>query len=112
MKNWYGVLGGHRVRLHQNIDRAIFELAAMMRPTLTILDATRILVANGPSGGSLDDVQRKDTIAASCDEVALDAFGATLLGLSANDLGYVGLASAARLGERDLSRLKVEEISG
>ena len=26
MKNWYGVLGGHRVRLHQDIDRSIFEL--------------------------------------------------------------------------------------
>jgi uncharacterized protein (DUF362 family) len=112
MKNWYGVLGGHRVRLHQDIDRCIFELARLMKPTLTILDATRILVANGPSGGSLDDVKRLDTIAASRDEVALDAFGATLLGLSASELGYLGLAAAAGLGERDLGRLKVEEISG
>jgi uncharacterized protein (DUF362 family) len=112
MKNWYGVLGGHRVRLHQEIDRSIFELAMLMKPTLTVLDATRILVANGPSGGSLDDVKRMDTVAAAQDEVALDAFGASLLGVAPAELGYLELAAAAGLGERDLGRLKVEEMAG
>ena len=35
MKNWYGVLGGRRNRLHQNIDVSIADLATFMRPTLT-----------------------------------------------------------------------------
>ena len=60
MKNWYGVLGGHRVRLHQDIHRSIVDLAAMVKPTLTVLDATRVLMANGPTGGSLDDVKQVD----------------------------------------------------
>ncbi len=112
MKNWYGVLGGHRVRLHQDIDRSIFELAVMMKPTLTVLDATRVLVANGPSGGSLDDVRQLDTVAASSDEVALDAFGATLLGVDGADLGYLRLAAQAGLGQLDYRALKREEIAG
>jgi uncharacterized protein (DUF362 family) len=112
MKNWYGVLGGHRVRLHQDLDRSIFELARLMKPTLTILDATRVLVANGPSGGSLDDVRRRDTIAAGVDEVALDAFGAPLLGLSPADLGYLALGDKAGLGTRDYKSLKLVETTG
>ena len=57
MKNWFGILGRGRNRLHQSIDRAIAELGAIFRPTLTVVDATRVLVANGPQGGSLADVR-------------------------------------------------------
>jgi uncharacterized protein (DUF362 family) len=112
MKNWYGVLGGQRVKLHQNIHLSIVDLAAMIKPTLTIMDATRILLANGPTGGSLADVKRMDTIAVSTDEVALDAFGAGLLGLSPIDLGFIVEARNAGLGTLDWKSLKTEEFGG
>ncbi len=110
MKNWYGVLGGHRARLHQEIHRSVVDLAAMMRPTLTVLDATRVLLANGPSGGSLADVKRLDTVAASTDEVALDAFGAGLLGIPAAEVGSIALGEQAALGRAAWRSLKVEEL--
>ena len=110
MKNWYGVLGGQRVRLHQDIHRSIVELSAMMKPTLTVLDGTRVLLANGPSGGSLDDVKRMDTIAAGMDEVALDAFGATLLGLTAQAVASIAAGEAAGLGRADYRSLKLVEL--
>ena len=111
MKNWYGAVGGQRARLHQDIHHAIVELALMMKPTLTVLDATRVLLTNGPSGGRLEDVKRLDTVAASMDEVALDAFGASLLGIDAGTLEFIALAEAAGLGTaRDESR-KVVAIS-
>ena len=47
MKNWYGVLGGRRNRLHQSIDMSVADLATFMRPTLTIVDAVRVLLRNG-----------------------------------------------------------------
>jgi uncharacterized protein (DUF362 family) len=112
MKNWYGVLGGQRVKLHQNIHLSIVDLAAMIKPTLTIMDATRILLANGPTGGSLADVKRMDTVAVSTDEVALDAFGAGLLGLSPIDLGFIVEARNAGLGTLDWKSLKTEEFGG
>jgi len=112
MKNWYGIIGGHRVRLHQDIHRAIVELAAMAKPTLTVLDATRVLLANGPSGGSLADVKRLDTIAASADEVALDAFGLGLLGVKAADVAFIAEAEKARLGRADWKSLKLVEVGG
>jgi uncharacterized protein (DUF362 family) len=111
MKNWYGVLGGHRARLHQDIHQSVVDLAAMVRPTLTVLDGTRALLANGPSGGSLDDVKRLDTIAVSADPVALDAFGASLLDLGPSELPSLALAARAGLGVADWRSLKVDEIA-
>lgn len=112
MKNWYGVLGGQRVKLHQNIHASIVDLAAMVKPTLTIMDATRILLANGPTGGSLADVKQINTIAVSTDEVALDAFGAELLGLSPTDVGFVVEGMKAGLGTMNWRSLKTEELGG
>lgn len=112
LKNWYGVLGGQRVKLHQNIHLSIVDLAAMVKPTLTIMDATRILLANGPTGGSLADVKRLDTVAVSTDEVALDAFGAGLLGLSPAEVGFVVEGMKAGLGTMNWRGLKTEEMGG
>ena len=50
MKNWYGVLGGRRNRLHQNIDVSIADLATFMRPSLVVVDARRVLDAQRPAG--------------------------------------------------------------
>ncbi len=75
MKNWMGVLGRGRNRLHQDIDRAAAELGALFRPTLTVVDATRVLLANGPQGGSLGDVRKVDAVAAGLDPVALRRVG-------------------------------------
>jgi len=112
MKNWYGMLGGQRVKLHQNIHLSIVDLASMIKPTLTIMDATRILLANGPTGGSLADVKQMDTIAVSSDEVALDAFGASLLGLLPTSLGFIVEGMKAGLGTPEWRNLKTEELGG
>ncbi len=62
MKNWMGVMGGSRRQIHQKLDESLVDLSMKIKPTLTILDAVRILTANGPQGGSLDDVKKLDTI--------------------------------------------------
>lgn len=112
LKNWYGMLGGQRVKLHQNIHMSIVDLALMAKPTLTIMDATRILLANGPTGGSLSDVKQLDTVAVSTDEVALDAFGASLLGLSPGEVGFIVEGMKAGLGTSQWQSLKTVELGG
>ena len=74
MKNWYGILGGERNRLHQQIHQSLADLAAYMRPTLTMMDAYRVLLRNGPTGGNLEDVSLEKTMIAGTDPVALDAY--------------------------------------
>jgi uncharacterized protein (DUF362 family) len=105
MKNWYGLLGGRRNIFHQEIQTIITELAMMIRPTLVILDGTTTMMTNGPTGGSLDDLNETNTMIAGTDQVAVDAFGATLLGRTLNDLPFIGMAEAAGLGTADYQSL-------
>jgi uncharacterized protein (DUF362 family) len=78
LKNWLGITGKTRITFHSDLQHSIAELAALMRPTLTIVDASRVLLEHGPSGGNLDDVKPTRTIAAGVDPVALDAWAFTL----------------------------------
>ncbi|MBT8042278.1 MAG: DUF362 domain-containing protein, partial [Pontiella sp.] len=98
MKNWYGLLGGPRNRLHQAIHEVITDLAQFIRPTLVVLDGSRLLVANGPTGGSPSDVRPGDVVAIGTDQVALDSFGARLLGFAPQDIAYLGMAAKLGLG--------------
>jgi uncharacterized protein (DUF362 family) len=111
MKNWYGVLGGRRNRLHQEINISIADLASAIRPTLTITDATRVLVRNGPTGGNLSDVSIEDTIIAGLDEVALDSYSIQFLGLEVMDVPFLSLGQQRGLGTTDWRSLNHEEIS-
>ncbi len=74
LKNWYGLLGGRRNQFHQNIHEIISDLSIMIKPTLTILDGTHILMENGPTGGDPSYVKAGDTILAGLDPVAMDAW--------------------------------------
>lgn len=112
LKNWFGAVGGDRSKLHEEIDQSIVELATMVKPTLTVMDATRVLVANGPTGGNLDDVKKLDLVAASMDQVALDAWALTLLGIKAEEAPFVALAQKAGLGTADFKSLKTATFEG
>ena len=74
MKNWYGLLGGTRNQFHQDIHGIVSDLSMMIKPTLTILDGTNVLMENGPTGGDPSNVKKGDIVAAGTDPVALDAW--------------------------------------
>ena len=98
LKNWYGLLGGRRNIFHQDINGIVNELAQLVKPTLVILDGTITMMTNGPTGGSLSDLKPTHTMIVGTDPVAADAFGATLLGMRADDLPYITKAAAAGVG--------------
>ncbi|MEO5328352.1 MAG: DUF362 domain-containing protein [Magnetococcus sp. THC-1_WYH] len=109
MKNWYGVLGGRRNQLHQDIHTSIVDLAAAVRPTLTVMDAVRVLKHNGPTGGSLDDVQRENTVIASLDEVALDSYCLSYLALRPEQIPFLAMAEKRGLGQVRWQNLNISE---
>jgi uncharacterized protein (DUF362 family) len=109
-KNLLGVILDPN-KMHRNIGQRVADLASLVRPTLTVVDAVRILTAHGPTGGSLNDVKQANTVIASHDIVAADAWAATLFGLTGVDVSYVHLAAEMRLGTMELESIKVEEIS-
>ncbi|MFB3813988.1 MAG: DUF362 domain-containing protein [Terriglobales bacterium] len=99
IKNWYGMLGGPRHRLHQRIHESLADLAAFIRPTLTLIDGYRILLRNGPTGGNLEDVALKKTLIACTDPVAADAYAAQAWwNIAASQLRYLQLAAQRGLG--------------
>jgi uncharacterized protein (DUF362 family) len=110
MKNWMGVMGGYRGRIHQRIDESLVDVAMHMRPALIVLDAVRILVENGPQGGSLSDVRRLDTVVAGTDQVAVDAYGTTLFGMKENALGCVRMGHKMGLGNMNLAKQRIKKI--
>jgi len=111
LKNVMGLLGGNRGNIHHDLDRNIADLNAAFRFHLVILDAVRILTANGPQGGRTRDVREVGTVVAGIDPVAIDAYGATLFGLSAKDVPHVLHAAALGLGESDLSKVQISSKS-
>jgi uncharacterized protein (DUF362 family) len=111
IKNWYGLLGGRRNIFHQQIHRIIAELAMMIKPTLVILDGTQAMMRNGPTGGALEDLKATRTLVAGTDPVAVDAFGATLLGKSARDLPHLQMAQEAGAGTVDYPSLHPVEVN-
>lgn len=98
MKNWYGVLGGPRNRLHQQIDSSITDLAEFFRPTLIVMDATRVLFRNGPVGGSLSDVKTFDTVIAATDQIAADSYSCKFLDLEPDSLRFLQMGVTRGLG--------------
>jgi uncharacterized protein (DUF362 family) len=110
MKNWYGLLGGRRNRLHQNIDVSIADLATFMRPTLTVVDATRVLLRNGPQGGNIDDARDLHQVIASLDQVAVDAYGATLIGEKPENVRYLKLGHERGIGNMNWQSVARVEV--
>lgn len=110
MKNWYGLLGGRRNRLHQNIDVSIADLATFMQPTLTVIDATRVLLRNGPQGGNIADAKDMHTVIASVDQVAADAYACGLVGVAKEELPYLAMGHARGLGTMHWENLRYVEV--
>jgi uncharacterized protein (DUF362 family) len=110
LKNHMGLIGGSRGRLHQEIHPALVDLAAAFRPTLTVVDATRVMMRNGPTGGRLEDVAAVNAVAAGTDPVACDAWAARQIGLEPGEVGHLVLADGRGLGSLAAGAGTVAEV--
>ncbi len=109
LKNVMGLLGGNRGNIHHDLDINIAELNTIVKFNLHVLDAVRILTANGPQGGRLEDVKVVNKVMAGTDPVALDSYGATLFGITGYDVPHV--VNAYKLGEGEIDLKKVRIIN-
>lgn len=110
MKNLMGVVRD-RQAMHRSLGQQIADLNTRVRPTLTVVDAIRILMNNGPTGGDLNDVRQMDTVIVSPDIVAADSYAATLFDLQPRQVPYIDAAAEMGLGIYDLKTLRIEELS-
>ena len=107
MKNLMGVIGGNRGRLHHDIAESLTDIASVIHSDLTVIDATRILTANGPQGGRVEDVRNTETLIASPDIVAADAYATTLFNLKPEDVSTIVTAARRGLGVMDLKKVRM-----
>jgi uncharacterized protein (DUF362 family) len=110
MKNLMGLIKD-RPSMHSNLGQRLADLTSLFQPTLTVVDAVNILMANGPSGGNLNDVKPMDTVIVSPDIVAADSYATSLFGLRPEDIAYIPAAAAMGLGRSDLHNLSIEETT-
>ncbi|HOJ67530.1 MAG TPA: DUF362 domain-containing protein [Candidatus Hydrogenedentes bacterium] len=110
MKNYMGVVE-NRKKFHQDLPYCIADLTKFMKPRISVVDATRILMDHGPTGGDLNDVKITRTVAAGTDIVALDAFGAELLGNKPELIGTIRVGAEYGLGVIDYKSLNPKEVT-
>ncbi len=110
MKNLMGILGGNRGDLHNQLGQKLADINTAIKPNLIILDAYRILTNHGPNSGTPDDVKLTKQVIVGTDPVAVDSYGATLFGLTGQDLDYVKIGHEMGLGEMALSKVSMKTI--
>lgn len=110
MKNWMGsIANGDRRSWHRDgLHQCIADISTFLKPKLTIIDATRIMLTKGPQGPG--DLAHPDEIILSTDPVAADAYAATLFKKEPFDIGYIRIAHEMGVGCGDLKRVKIERV--
>jgi uncharacterized protein (DUF362 family) len=109
-KNLMGIIRDRNM-MHADLNQRISDLTSLVMPDLTVVDAVRILTDHGPTGGDLADVKQTDTVIASRDVVAADAYATTLFGMTGADIGYIKKSAEMGLGTMDLSSINIREIN-
>jgi uncharacterized protein (DUF362 family) len=100
-------MGGNRGSIHKNIDEALSDVNGALKSHLVVIDATRVLTAHGPQGGSLADVKFLNKVIASSDIVAADAYATTLFGHRPEDISVTVAAHKRGLGEINLKKVRI-----
>jgi len=89
------------------LSQCIADVNLVRRPDLVVVDGTEFLRTNGPAGPG--ELKRANKVLVGANPVSVDAYGVTLLGLTADKVAMIGLAAAHGIGEPDLGRLTVRE---
>lgn len=110
IKNIMGLIR-NREDIHQRIDQKLADLCTVINPGLTIMDAYRIITANGPNSATPSDIKLTGQVIVGTDPVAVDSYATTLFGMKGEDIGYIKKAYNMRLGEINLSKVKVQSVN-
>ncbi len=107
LKNLMGVIF-NRQAWHSGPDlhQYIADYATAVPIDMTVMDASRILLTNGPKGPG--KTREPNEVIVSFDPVAADAYACGLFGLSPSDVAYVARAGELGLGESDPANIAIE----
>jgi len=90
------------------LSQCIADVNLIRKPNLCIADATEFLTTNGPAGPGYITKAQKIIAGANC--LSVDAYGATILGLSPVDVNIIKYANVHGIGRIDLKKLTIKEV--
>lgn len=108
MKNMMGIVWDRGYFHRTDLMQGIAELTAFRKPHLTIVDATRGITDNGPTGPGT--IREWNQVIFGVDPVAIDAYAATLFGVKPAEIGYITAAAGLGLGETNWEKLTVLKV--
>ena len=111
VKNLMGVMGGNRGSIHSGFDAKIADICTEILPTLTIIDAYRILTSNGPTGGNPADVKLQKSIIASDCTVTADYLALDLFSLSLHEVGHIQEMINRGINKYDLAKINYKQVN-
>jgi uncharacterized protein (DUF362 family) len=111
IKNLMGVVWDRRSWHGNDLNQSIAEVLYYTKPTLNIVDAYRVMLANGPRGVSTDDVSLKKYLLISKDIVAADTAACGIIGYPLDSVPYIGIARDLGFGRTDLAKLNVLRLT-
>ncbi|MGD0837389.1 MAG: DUF362 domain-containing protein [Polyangia bacterium] len=115
LKNHMGLIWDRQAfHTAMELHQAVADLGRVIKPTLTILDATRALLTNGPAGPG--DTAEPGRMVAGRKVASVDAYGLTLAKFNSRimtpaDARHIEFAGKAGLGEVDVARMKVKKVA-
>jgi len=114
MKGMMGLIYDRGIMHRMDLNETIVDLASFLKADLTIIDGTRVLSTGGPGGPGR--VLKKNTIIASKDMVAADAFAVAAFEwygkkFKPTQVKHIRLAHERGLGRADIENLSVKTIS-
>lgn len=110
MKNLMGVVWDRNAYHSKGLHDCIADFCLYRKPTLNIVDAYRVTMANGPQRAREQDLQMMKTLLISPDMVAVDAAAAKLWGIDPEKIGHIRIGAEKQLGNMNLDQLKIERI--
>jgi uncharacterized protein (DUF362 family) len=111
MKGLMGLIWD-RESLHSqvNMNQAIADLGTVIKPHLTILDATRALASGGPGGPG--EVKKPNLVIAGIDPIAVDSYGVSIVpwygqNFKGRQVEHLLISHQRGLGKIDIDQLKI-----
>ena len=113
MKGMMGLVWDRAGMHTKDLSSSIVDLCSVLKADLTVIDGTRVLSTNGPRGPG--KVLKEDTVIASKDMVAADAFAVSRFKWYGKryrpaQVQYIREAHERGLGRMDIEKLSIKEI--
>jgi len=108
MKNWMGSVRDRKFWHQGQLHQCIADCSTLIEPNLIVVDATRIMLTNGPRGPG--QIATPGELIFGTDPVAVDAYAATLFGKQPFSVPHIEIAHEMGIGVGDLDKVEIVRL--